>query len=57
MRMNEVTEAVLDRFTYKAIIPEDNNVYNQLLIDETYTAKRGKPVDPDKNIYFTRYSF
>jgi hypothetical protein len=25
MRMNEVTEAVLDRFTYKSIIPEDNN--------------------------------
>jgi len=57
MRMNEVTEAVLDRFTYKAIIPEDNNVYNQLLIDETYTAKRGKPVDPDKKIYFNQILF
>lgn len=57
MRMNEVTEAVLDRFTYKAIIPEDNNVYNQLLIDETYTAKRGKPVEPDKKIYFNQILF
>jgi len=57
MRMNEVTEAVLDRFTYKSIIPEDNNVYNQLLIDQTYTACRGKAVDPDKKIFFNQILF
>jgi len=57
MRMNEVTEAVLDRFTYKSIIPEDNNVYNQLLIDQTYTISRGKPTEPDKKIFFNQILF
>lgn len=57
MRMNEVTEAVMDRFTYKSIIPEDNNVYSQLLIDGTYTNSRGKPSEPDKKIYFNQILF
>ena len=57
MRMNEVTEAVLDRFTYKAIIPEDNNVYNQLLIDRTYTTRRGKPSEPERKIFFNQILF
>ena len=54
MRMNEVTEAVLDRFTYKSIIPEDNNTYTQLLIDHTYAFSGGKPVEPQKKIYFNQ---
>ncbi|MCU0848483.1 MAG: MoxR family ATPase [Spirochaetes bacterium] len=54
MRMNEVTEAVLDRFTYKSIIPEDNNVYSQLLIDHTYAFSGGKPMDPEKKMYFNQ---
>lgn len=57
MRMNEVTEAVLDRFTYKSIIPEDNNIYNQLLIDQTYTISRGKATEPDKKIFFNQILF
>ncbi len=54
MRMNEVTEAVLDRFTYKSIIPEDSNVYTQLLIDHTYAFSRGKAIEPDRKIPFTQ---
>ena len=54
MRMNEVTEAVLDRFTYKSIIPENTNVYSQLLIDHTYSFSRGKPVEPEKKISFNQ---
>ena len=57
MRMNEVTEAVLDRFTYKSIIPEDNNVYSQLLIDGTYAHHKGKPVTPDRRIFFNQILF
>ncbi len=52
MRLNEVTEAVLDRFTYKSIIPEDNNLYSQLLIDHTYRLNKGKPVEPERKIFF-----
>jgi len=54
MRMNEVTEAVLDRFAYKAIIPENTNVYNQILIDHTYAMSGGKPVEPEQKIYFNQ---
>lgn len=54
MRMNEVTEAVLDRFTYKSIIPEDSNSYSQLLIDHTYAFSRGKATEPDRKIPFTQ---
>ncbi|MBN2158981.1 MAG: AAA family ATPase [Spirochaetes bacterium] len=54
MRMNEVTEAVLDRFTYKSIIPENTNVYNQLLIDHTYAMSGGTPVEPKQKIYFNQ---
>ncbi len=57
MRMNEVTEAVLDRFTYKSIIPEDTNVYSQLLIDHTYAFSGGKPVEPEKKLYFNQILF
>jgi MoxR-like ATPase len=54
MRMNEVTEAVLDRFTYKSIIPEDSNSYSQLLIDHTYAFSRGKATEPEKKIPFNQ---
>ncbi|MGV7930320.1 MAG: AAA family ATPase [Spirochaetota bacterium] len=54
MRMNEVTEAILDRFTYKAIIPEENNSYTQLLIDHTYAFSRGKAIEPDRKIPFNQ---
>ncbi|HDP81162.1 MAG TPA: hypothetical protein ENN21_10020 [Spirochaetes bacterium] len=57
MRMNEVTEAVLDRFTYKSIIPEDNNCYSQLLIDHTYAFSRGKAIEPDRKIPFTQIQY
>lgn len=54
MRVNEVTEAVLDRFNFKSIIPEDNNMYTQLLIDHTYAFSRGKPTEPEKKIPFSQ---
>ncbi len=57
MRMNEVTEAVLDRFLFKSIIPEDNNVYNQILIDHTYSFSRGTAIEPDKKIPFNQMIF
>jgi MoxR-like ATPase len=54
MRVNEVTEAVLDRFNFKSIIPEDTNMYTQLLIDHTYAFSRGKPTEPAKKIPFNQ---
>jgi MoxR-like ATPase len=52
MRLNEVTEAILDRFVYKAIIPEDDDMYNRLLIDQAYNVRKGKPEEPGVKIPF-----
>lgn len=57
MRMNEVTEAVLDRFTYKSILPENNNSYTQFMIDHSYSINKGKPPESDKKIYFNQVLF
>ncbi len=57
MRMNEVTEAVLDRFLFKSIIPEDNNIYTQILIDHTYSFSKGVAIEPEKKIPFTQIIF
>jgi MoxR-like ATPase len=54
MRMNEVTEAVLDRFSYKSVLPEDNNVYTQYMIDQSYIANRGVAPEPDRKIFFNQ---
>ncbi len=52
MRSNEVTEAVLDRFCYKALIPEDHDMYNNLLIDRAYSVSGGKLREPEEKIPF-----
>ena len=57
MRMNEVTEAVLDRFLYKSIIPEDSNMYSQFLIDHTYAEVRGETVSQANPIPFDRLRY
>jgi MoxR-like ATPase len=57
MRLNEVTEAVLDRFLFKSIIPENTDVYNQLLIDHTYSENSGKVSPPEKRISFDQISY
>ena len=57
MRLNEVTEAVLDRFIYKAIIPEDDDMYNRLLIDQAYAARKGKPENPKDKIPFDQIMY
>lgn len=56
MRANEVTEAILDRFTYKSIIPEMSNTYSQLKIDRSYEGLKGKIVEPEMKIPFDRLS-
>lgn len=57
LRMNEVTEAVLDRFTYKSIIPEDSNTYSQLLIDHSYNEFSSRGYEPalrERKVYFNQ---
>lgn len=57
MRLNEVTEAVLDRFIYKSILPEDNNTYNQYLIDQSYIQNRGKVRESERRTPFEKIKF
>ncbi len=52
MRLNEVTEAVLDRFIFKSIIPEREDLYSRLLIDHTYAMGGGLAPVPERPIPF-----
>jgi MoxR-like ATPase len=57
MRLNEVTEAVLDRFIYKAIIPEDNDTFNQFLIDHVYLQHSGRMNPAQRRTPFDKIKF
>jgi len=50
VRATEVLEAVLDRFLYKSYIPENKNLYLQVLIDHVFQANQGQVVDPKEKI-------
>ena len=54
LRLNEVTEAVLDRFIFKSIIPGHTGLYRRLLIDHTYEELRGIPPEPRERIPLER---
>lgn len=57
LRLNEVTEAVLDRFIYKAIIPDDDDLYNGLLIDQAYAVRKGRPENPPSKMPFEQIRY
>ncbi|MEW6378462.1 MAG: AAA family ATPase [bacterium] len=50
VRVTEVLEAVLDRFLYKSFIPENKNLYLQMLIDYVFRENHGRVVDPQVKI-------
>jgi MoxR-like ATPase len=54
LRVNEVTEALLDRFLFKAIILPDKDPFMQYKISQRYLEHGGKPAEPRRRISFTR---
>ncbi len=52
LRVNEVTEAILDRFMFKAVILPDKNPFLQYRISRRYLKHGGEKVTPPKVIPF-----
>jgi MoxR-like ATPase len=52
LRVSEITEAILDRFLYKAVILPDKEPYVQYKIAQQYLLHSGKPVMPPRQIPF-----
>jgi hypothetical protein len=52
LRVSEITEAILDRFLYKAVILPDKEPYVQYKIAQQYLLHSGKPVTPPRQIPF-----
>lgn len=54
LRVSEVTEALLDRFLFKAVILPDKDPFVQYQIAQRYLEHGGKPIVPPKKISFDR---
>lgn len=54
LRVSEVTEALLDRFLFKAVILPDKDPFVQYQISQRYLEHGGKPITPPKKISFER---
>ncbi|MBM4178548.1 MAG: MoxR family ATPase [Ignavibacteria bacterium] len=54
LRISEVTEALLDRFLFKAVILPDKDPFIQYQISQRYLVHGGKPIEPPKKISFER---
>lgn len=54
LRVSEVTEALLDRFLFKAIILPDKDPFVQYQISQRYLQHGGKPIQPPAKISFDR---
>jgi len=54
LRVNEVTEALLDRFLFKAVILPDKDPFVQYKISQRYLAHGGRTVEAPNRISFAR---
>lgn len=54
LRVSEVTEALLDRFLYKAVILPDKDPFIQYKISQRYMAHGGRTTQPPAKIPFER---
>ncbi|MBS1913529.1 MAG: MoxR family ATPase [Bacteroidetes bacterium] len=52
LRISEITEALLDRFTYQSVVFPDKDPYHQYRISQQYLMHGGQPVVPPKRISF-----
>ncbi|MDB5036192.1 MAG: ATPase RavA [Chlorobi bacterium] len=52
LRISEITEALLDRFTYQSVVYPDKDPYLQYRIAQQYLRHGGQPATPPKQIEF-----
>lgn len=52
LRISEITEALLDRFTYQSVVFPDKDPYDQYRIAQQYLRHGGQPAIPPRQIEF-----
>ena len=52
LRISEITEALLDRFTYQSVVFPDKDPYDQYRIAQQYLMHGGSAVNPPKQIAY-----
>jgi len=52
LRVTEITEALLDRFTYQSVVFPDKDPYDQYRIARQYMQHGGEAVDPPRRISY-----
>jgi MoxR-like ATPase len=57
LRISEITEAVLDRFLFKALIAPDKDAFFQYKISQQYLRNLGNAIEPPKKIDFADLNY
>ena len=57
LRISEITEAVLDRFLFKALILPDKDAFFQYKISQQYLQNLGNAIEPPKKIAFADLNY
>ncbi len=52
LRLSEITEALLDRFLFKALIHPDKDAFYQYKISQQYLKNLGNPIEPPNKIHY-----
>ena len=52
LRISEITEALLDRFLFKALIHPDKDAFHQYKISQQYLKNLGHSIEPPKKIHY-----
>src|SRR5579883_466615 len=53
LRLSEITEALLDRFLFKALIHPDKDVFFQYKISQQYLKNLGNAIEPPKKVHYS----
>jgi len=57
LRISEITEALLDRFLFKALIAPDKEPFQQYRISQQYLKNLGEAVEPPKKISYAELKY
>ena len=57
LRISEITEAVLDRFLFKALVIPDKDAFYQYKISQQYLQNLGNAIEPPKKISYADLSY
>jgi MoxR-like ATPase len=57
LRLSEITEALMDRFLFKALVHPDKDAYYQYKISQQYLRNLGSAIEPPKKIRYRELEY